>query len=52
MRAPDCEPEEEVSMRWWGNAVLILVIVALVATGVEAAPKTAIIEVQGMVCSG
>jgi hypothetical protein len=38
-------------MRRWLTA-LIVVMLALLAAAAEAAPKTAIIEVQGMVCSG
>ena len=39
---------------WQGIRALVLstVLLALVAGVVEAAPKTAVIDVQGMVCSG
>ena len=40
---------------WRGIQTLVLVgtlVLALAASVVEAAPKTAVIDVQGMVCSG
>lgn len=38
--------------RWGAAMVTVLLQLALLAGVAEAAPKTAIIDVQGMVCSG
>jgi hypothetical protein len=36
----------------WALAIIVALLLPLLAGMVEAAPKTAVIDVQGMICSG